>query len=143
MVLGKLKEGLSVAKDKTAGAALAVSEKGKEQVFKQVPAMLEKLTDLKSVLKEAGFLVGDIAMTLSIPPSLGLTVTQVEGEENRLQEVIESRELTKIQKSTLVSISQIYACNKTFGKFDYAVGRIDIELSIPPAITAHLSAKNS
>tara|TARA_B100000029_G_C17373907_1_gene887186 strand:- start:183 stop:614 length:432 start_codon:yes stop_codon:yes gene_type:complete len=142
MVFGKVKEGIGAAKDMTADAAAAVTEKGKEQMNKQVPAMLEKLADLKLVLKESGFIVGDVAMTLSIPPSLSLTVTQVEGAENRINEVIETHELTKLQKSTLVSVSQLYAFNQTFGKYDYVMGQIDIGLSIPPAVTVHLSSKD-
>ena len=143
MDFGKLKEGLSTAKDKATDTAIAITEKGREQINKQVPAMLEKLTELQPILKESGFIIGDVAVTLSIPPSLSLTVTQVEGAENRLKEVIESRELTKFQKTILAGISQMYAFNQTFGKFDYVMGQIDIALSIPPAITAHLSAKDS
>ena len=143
MVFGKLKDGLSIAKDKSTDAAAAVAEKGREQIQKQVPAMLEKLSGLKLVLEESGFLVGDVAMTLSIPPGLALTITQADGAENRIKEVIESRELTKLQATILAGISQMYAFNQTFGKFDYVIGQIDIELSIPPAVTAHLSAKDS
>ena len=142
MDFGKLKDGLGAAKDKATDTAAAISEKGREQINKQVPAMLEKLTELQPILKESGFIVGDVAMTLSIPPSLSLTVTQVEGVENRIKEVIESRELTKFQKATLSSIGQMYAFNKTFGKFNYVIGDVDIEMSIPPAITAHLSVKD-
>ena len=127
MVFGKLKEGLNAAKDKTTDAAAAVSEKGKEQMNKQVPVMLEKLVELKSILNESGFAVGDVEVTLSIPPSLSLAITRVEGAENRIKEVIESHELTKFQKVTLTSIGQMYAFNQTFGKFNYVIGNIDID----------------
>lgn len=143
MVFGKLKEGLNVAKDKTADAAMAVSEKGKEQMNKQVPALLEKLTELKSILNESGFIIGDVELTLSIPPSLTLVIAQKEGAENRINEVMESHELTKLQKSVLTGVSQMYAFNKTFGKFDYVMGDIEIGLGIPPSVTAHLTAKEN
>jgi hypothetical protein len=143
MGLGKLKQGLSSAKGKVADTADAISEKGREQFDKQVPAMLEKLTGLKPILKESGFLVGDVAMTLSIPPSLSITISQADGADNRITEVIESHELTKFQKTTLSTIGQMYAFNQTFLKFDYVIGDVDIEMSIPPAITAHLNPKDS
>ena len=143
MDLGKLKKGLGSAKDKASDAASAISEKGKEQINKQVPALLEKLAGLQPILKESGFIVDDMAITLSIPPSISITVAKEEGAENRINEVIESHELTKFQKAALNSIGQMYALNKTFGKFNYVIGNLDIEMSIPPAITAHLTAKDS
>jgi hypothetical protein len=143
MDFGKLKKGLGAAKDKAADTANTISEKGKEQMNKQVPAMLEKLSALRPILKESGFIVDEVGITISIPPTLSLTVTQEEGAENKIKEVIESHELTKFQKVTLNSIAKMYGFNQTFGKFNYVIGDLEIEMSIPPAVTAHLKTKDS
>ena len=73
MVLGGLKDKMNEAKDKVSAAAGNVSgDKMKEMAANT----LEELNSLRPLLNQSGFIIGDVMLTASIPPSFGIMVEQ-------------------------------------------------------------------
>ena len=139
MKFGKMKEGLANVKNKVSDATSSIAEKSKEQMANHLPAVLQKVDDLQPILKDCGFIIDDMEVEISIPPSISITVVQEEQKLNRIKELLDSEELTKFQTAILKSINTIYSLNQTVGKYNYAIGEVEIGLSIPPSVVAHLS----
>lgn len=140
MVLGKFKDKISdVAGDQIAKA----SEVGKEKFKGVVESSLKEVKSLRPLLNQCGFILGDIMITASIPPSLTLVVEQKMDAAVNVVQVLESEELTKTQKIVLTSIKKIFDLNSTIENFGHTIGQIEVEMSIPPKVTAHLNSKES
>ena len=139
MNLNKMKKGLAKVQGKVSETTSAIGEKSKEQMVKNLPLMLQKLDDIQPILKECGFVVDDMEVEVSIPPAISITVVQQEEKLDHIKELLEANELTKFQSAVLKSISGIYSLNKTFGKHNYIIGEVEISMSIPPRVIAHIS----
>ena len=139
MNLDKMKKGLVKVQGKVSETASALGEKSKEQMEKNLPIMLQKLDDLQPILKECGFVIDDMEILVSIPPSISIAVIQQEEKLDRIKELLDLNELTKFQSAVLKSISSVYSLNKTFGEHNYVIGEVEISMSIPPRVIAHIS----
>ena len=56
---------------------------------------------------------------------------------------MEENELTKFQSMIMTGIRKIYELNDMVEKYDHTIGQIEVELGIPPKVTAHLNSKKS
>jgi len=141
--LGDLKQHISYATDKVTKTSTTVLDIFKEQMNNYLPVMLDKLNELQPILKECGFIIGDIKLIASIPPGIGMTVEQEKNGVIRISKVMKEQKLTKFQKTILMNINKIYSLNETAEKYNYTIGQLDVVLSIPPKITAHLNSTKS
>ena len=141
--LGNLKQNVSSATDKITTTSTTILDVFKTQMTDYLPVMLGKLNELQPILQECGFIIGDIKLVASIPPGIGLTVEQEKDGVIRISKVMEDQTLTEFQKTILGSINRIYNLNETAEKYNYTIGQIDIMLSIPPTIIAHLNSTKS
>ena len=142
MPLGDWKEKIKSAKDKVVETAGAV---GKDQVKEKLAICLEELNDLRPLLKESGFIIGDVVVTISIPPSFGIIVEQEKNGVNKLEQVMEARkdELTKFQSLVMGSLKKLYDLNDMVERYEHTIGQIEVELGIPPKVRAHLNSNRS
>ncbi len=143
MAFGDLKSKLSNAKEKVTETTKTVASASSDQLGKKLDSTMEELNGLRPLLKESGFIIGDISLALSIPPSLGIVVEQEKEGVNRIIQVMDENELSKFQEMVMGSIKKIYNLDEVAEKHDYTIGQIEIALSIPPKITAHLNSKSS
>ena len=141
--LGNLKQHVSSATDKITTTSTTVSDVFKKKMSDYLPVMLEKLSELQPVLQECGFIIGDIKLVAGISPGIGLTVEQEKNGVIRINKVMKEQKLTKFQKTILDSINRIYSLNETAEKYNFTIGQIDIMLTIPPKVTAHLNSTKS
>ncbi len=141
--LGELKKHMSHATDKVTKTSTTVLDVFKEQMNNYLPVMLDKVSELQPILKVCGFIIGDIRLVASIPPGIGLTVEQEKNGVIKISKVMKEQKLTKFQKTILLNINRIYSLNETTEKYNYTIGQIDIMLSIPPKIIAHLNSTKS
>jgi len=143
MKFGDLKDKLGNVKDKVTATAGNLKETGGKQLQEKLSTSLQELNDLRPLLNECGFIIGDIKLTASVPPSVGIVVEQEKEGQSNLQKVMEKKELTRLQSIVLGGIRKIYDLNNVVEKHDHTIGQIEIEMGIPPKVIAHLNSTKS
>ena len=143
MKLEYLKDKLGSVKDKVAATTGNLKDAAGKQLQENLSASLKELNDLRSLLNECGFIIGDIKLTASIPPSIGIVVEQEKMGQSQLKQVMEDKELTRLQSTVLESIRKIYELDNVVQKHELTIGQIEIEMGIPPKVIAHLNSTKS
>jgi len=143
------KEAASKAKGVSLEAAQALkesggklAESGKEKAQETLAFLLAELNGLVPILRECGYSVGNLSVTISLPPKLKAVVSQDGKESKSLETMLVEREgsLSKIQTAALKGLIKAYEFDQTVGKYGYRLGDIELVLSIPPEVTMNLMA---
>ena len=137
------KEKLGEVKNKVSDKVSAVASAGNEKLKEKLNESLEEINGLRPLLQESGFIIGDVYVTASITPCIGLVIEQQSEGVNHLDKVIQDNELSKFQSVVMSSIKKMYDLNSTVEKHNYTIGQIDIALGVSPEATAHLNHKES
>ena len=137
------KEKLGDVKNKVADKAGIVASASHEKLKEKLQEALQEIDGLRPLLLESGFIIGDVYLTASITPCIGLVIEQQSDGVNHLETVIEDNELSKFQASVMSSIKKIYDLNDIVEKHNHTIGQIDIALGVSPEVTAHLNSKDS
>ncbi len=141
------KEVASKAKDVSLEAAQALkesggklAESGKEKAQETLAFLLTELNGLVPILRECGYAVGNLSVTISLPPKLKVVVSQ-DGKGSKSLEtmLVETEEsLSKIQVAAMKGLIKAYEFDHTVGKYGYRLGEIELVLSVPPEVTMNL-----
>ncbi|MBL8151853.1 MAG: hypothetical protein JNN15_18170, partial [Blastocatellia bacterium] len=110
------------------------AEAGREKVKEAIDGTLAEIQSLRPVLSKCGFIVGDIGISLSIPPSFDVTIKQTGEGTTGLEELENDQNLTKLQSLVISSLKSTYALSGTFEKYGYFIGHLNIEVGIPPKV---------
>ena len=137
MALGVL---MNKAKEASAGAANGVKEKASE-IMK---SSLAEIKGLEPVLKSCGFIIGDLKLTMSIPPGITIVVEQTDVSQDGLNELVAKEgELSKIQSSIVKGLKDAYSMEDAVNKYGMTIGQVEMELTFPPKVHVHLNSQQS
>ena len=137
------REKLGDVKSRVTAKADSVANAGKDVLKEKLDATLQEINGLRPLLLESGFIIGDVYLTASITPRIGLVIEQQSDGVNHLEQVLRDRELSQIQKVVMNCIKKIYDLNDVVETHNHTIGQIDIALGVSPLITAHLNSKDS
>ena len=137
------KEKLGDVKNKVADKAGSIANAGHEKLKEKLHEALQEINGLRPLLLESGFIIGDVYLTASITPCIGLVIEQQSDGVNHLEKVIQNNELSKFQTVVMSSIKKIYDLNDVVEKHNHTIGQIDVALGVSPEVTAHLNSKDS
>ena len=147
MVIGKVWDTLNSLKSlggSDSEGGFSITALGQQKARHAIKSVLEDLNSLYDVIEQSGFLVSDVAIELTLIPSVSIFVDQTEEASlEKIESTLLQDDLTTFQRSLLMVIKQIYHLNGLANECDHKVAFIEVELSIPPAVTAHLKPKRS
>ncbi len=105
---------------------------------------LAELKGVQPILAECGFIIGDVVLTMSIPPGVKVVVEQTSDGESSLESFLnDENELSKIQLSIIKGIMDAYSLNRMVNPHGYTIGQVEMELTFPPKVHVHLNSKES
>lgn len=134
-LLGKLKDKADV------GAMLSGSVKDKAQDL--LRNTLGELKTLGDVLAHCGFIVGDVAIVVGLPPKFTITLEQQEAGADMQKLSDQTESMSKVQRSVVKSLQQIYDMNDMLESEGYTIGQVEVELGVIPEVTVHLISTSS
>ncbi len=118
-----------------------VSRKG---IRSGVELLLVEHSKFEPILEQAGFIVGDIQIRLSIPPALIVSIEQAQDNAFvRLQDLSNEQTLTKMQKTVISLIREAYKLDDLVTSHKHKISQFELEYSIPPGVTIHLHSEKS
>jgi len=104
---------------------------------------LAEINGLKPVLEKSGFIIGDVFITMSLPPKIGIIVEQKADGVKNLDSLSDNENLSKLQSAIISSIEKVYKMNEMVENHDHTIGQIEVEMGLPPGIKVHLNSKES
>lgn len=132
-----------IAESETAQKAKAMAGNlagaGKERMLKTTRFVLSELRALNPILGECGIAITDLALAMSVPPAVIVTIERVGPASIAIEEIVlrEDPKLTRFQETLLVSVDRAFAMEKIASDFQYSLGQIVVEMSIPPKVEVH------
>jgi cell fate (sporulation/competence/biofilm development) regulator YmcA (YheA/YmcA/DUF963 family) len=112
----------------------------KEKLMQTTKRLLQEIHVLTPVLDDCGFAITDLAIVMSVPPGVLVTVRQMPGQKRVSAEqwLIENPgKLTKFQETVLISIDRAYALESIAAAYKYSMAEIMIEMTVPPRVEVH------
>ena len=123
-------------------AAVKTASTAMDKVKDSLIDKLEDIRGIKPILRDSGFTISDIAMTMSIPPGIKLSIEQKKKGKNKLEKMQKRKdELSIIQKSIVETILKAYSIEDQIIPYGYMIGQIEIEMAVPPKVHIHLKIK--
>ena len=104
---------------------------------------LAEINGHKPVLEKSGFIIGDVFITMSLPPKIGIIVEQKADGVKDIDSMSDNENLSKLQSAILSSIQKVYKMNEMVENHDHTIGQIEVEMGLPPGIKVHLNSKES
>lgn len=139
-LLDKAKE--ATVKAKEMGTETVQSAQAKTQGITQ--KALATLKSLEPVLKNCGYIIGDVKVTMSLPPSFSIIVEQVPGASDSIERILaEPGNLNKVQLAILKGLQDAYALEANANAYGYTIGQIEMEIGLPPKVHVHLNSQSS
>lgn len=142
MVIGKVWDALNSLKtlgDPKSDGGFSIAALGQQKARDAIKSVLNDLNAQYGVIEQSGFHVNDIAIELTLIPSVSIFIDQTEDASlEKIESTLSQDGLTTFQRSLLTVIKQLYQLNGLANESDHEVAFIEVELSIPPAVTAHL-----
>lgn len=138
---GWLRKGKSKA---TAARALEMKNKAasaaQAKVMQTADTMITELSQLKALLAKVGVDLGDIYVTLGVPPSVNADVTFPDMNAiNMIPSALEGVKLSKTQKSVVDSVVALAKFRESAqSKFNDILGGFDIKAGFPPTFVIRL-----
>lgn len=137
----QLKEKVKVTGDEVLAK---VADAGRQGLSAAVKKLFAEYSTIAPILERAGFIVGDIELSLTIPPAIVVCIEPTETDAlERLNTVAAEVELTDIQKKLLGLIKEAYALKDVVHSYGHEIGQIELMISVPPGVSVHLSSNRS
>ena len=114
-------------------------EAGKGTAQAAIDAALGELQGLKPILSQCGFSLGDITISLTLPPNCVVAILHDHEAATTLEELAAREDLTKAQSLVVGALKNAYAFSGTFQKYGYAIGKLSLEVGLIPKVTVHLT----
>jgi len=140
---------LEVGKEKSTQAAAVVKEVtqnvleiGMEKLNKGVDSALNQTEELLEILHKCGFIIGDLSMTITVPPEITIQLEDSGiGQEALLKLLEDEKESLSLYQSAFIqSMLKTYELVKITGKYGYTFGEFELCVSIPPGVTVNLKS---
>lgn len=137
----QLKEKVKVTGDEVLAK---VADAGRQGLSAAVKKLFAEYSTFAPILERAGFIVGDIELSLTIPPAIVVCIEPTETDAlERLSTVAAEVELTETQKRLLGLIKEAYALKDVVQSYGHEIGQIELAFSVPPGVSVHLSSSRS
>ena len=146
---GKALDVASKAKEMSTEASQAViesggrlAEAGKGKAQETLELLMAETAGLRPILNETGFVIGDLAVTFTIPPEIHIGLSQTgHGSKSLEQILIEKGDLlSRLQRMTVKAIIKAYQFDTIAGRYGYRLGDLELVMTIPPEVTINLVA---
>jgi hypothetical protein len=139
----KLKNQAKSAVGAVKDSAEKISVLGKEKLQETVEGILSEINGLKPVLLNSGFVVGEIKVTLSLPPEFTVFIENTGQEKKSLEKTLaeEADTMTSLQKTFLRSLLKANELAQISDKYGYRFGKYELAISLPPRVTVRLVPK--
>ena len=142
-MFGSIKDKVKSVSDKAMDSAGSLKDGANNVFSKVISSSLAEIEGLKPVLKQSGFIIGDIIIEMAINPKVNLVIEQIETGKLSIEDALKQEGLTKVQTTILASIGKIHALNSVIEDYNHTIGQIEIELGLPPTVRAHLNSVKS
>lgn len=111
----------------------------KEKLMNTTKRLLHEVHVLTPVLTECGFEITDLAIVMSVPPGVLVSVRQIDKKRVSAEDwLLENPgKLSKFQETVLISIDRAYAVESIAAAYNYSMGEIMIEMTVPPRVEVH------
>ena len=138
-LVNQAKSAVGAVKD----SAEKISVLGKEKLQETVEAILSEINGLKPVLMNSGFVVGEIEVTLSLPPEFTVFIQYTGEAKKSLEKALpeEADTMTNLQKTFSRSLLKANEVAQISDKYSYLFGEYELAISLPPRVTVHLVPK--
>jgi hypothetical protein len=131
---------LKSALDKVKDVQQQAKEAGRESVQDAVDALLGDVQGLKPILARAGFSLGNITISLGLPPGIVVAIIHDREVASGIEELIADPSLTNIQSMIVKSLKNAYSFTGMFQKYGYVIGQLSIEIGLIPKVTMVLTS---
>ena len=145
MAFDKIKDKLSkpsMSLPRVDDAVSSLSMAAQEKAHDAIEGLLKEVNDLLPLLQDGGFKVDAVALTLSVPPAVGIVIEQEEKTRSRFEEVLARDGLTRTQSMVLKAIERIYGLSHVIEKYEHTIGTVEVEISVPPSVKAYLRRRD-
>lgn len=148
----KLKETADQAKGLSQGVSVKARELGGQIVQESKTRMqgtldgaLREIENLRPILNQAGFVIGDIMFSITIPPQVRVTLRKFEECAEQLNALLADpdNELNDTQRTVLTLLAKANSLSEVTSKHGYLFSEFDLAMSIPPQLSIHLVSKRS
>ena len=130
--------------DKAKAATADAASGAKEKAVEATRNTLAEIKGLEPVLRSSGFIVGDVKVTLSIPPGVSVVIEQISSSQEGLDELVAKvDELSKIQGVIIKGLKEAYAMEDSVNEYGMTIGQVEMELTFPPKVHVHLNSQDS
>lgn len=105
--------------------------------------ILQEISGLKPILAECGFVIGDINVTLPMPPEFIVVITQSGHGKKSLGRILEEQKATMSsrQKIVLRLLVKANELAQVSDEYNYCLGEYELVLALPPRVIVHLVPK--
>ena len=145
-------EAATKAADLSQGAGVKARElssqlmiEGKIKLQQALDATLKEIENLRPILKQAGFVIGDINVSITVPPHVMVTIKKFEECAEQLNSILADplSELNDTQRTVLSLLAKANTVSEVTSKYGYIFSEFDLTMSIPPQLTVHLITKRA
>jgi hypothetical protein len=115
----------------------------REKLQRKAEQTLSDIRGLEPILKESGFAISEIEVTLSVPPGFTAFVQHTGEEKKSLERTLaeEADTLTRLQKAFLRSLLRANELAQISDKYGYRFREYELAIGLPPGVTVHLVPK--
>ena len=112
----------------------------REKLAEATEALLKEMEGLIPILLECGFVVGDISLTLSMPPRFALKIVQTGRGKMSLEQILTNRadSITRTQTMFLSALIKANELAEITQKHGYVFEEYELTMTLPPQVTVHL-----
>jgi hypothetical protein len=128
-VIGKVKDVHQQTKDA-----------GRDAAQEAVDSALQELQGLKPLLARAGFSLGNITISLGLPPGIVVAINHDREVASGLETLAAETNLTNIQSLIVKSLKNAYSLTGMFQKYGYVIGQLSVEVGLIPKVTIVLTS---
>jgi hypothetical protein len=126
--------------DKAKEVQSQVQDKGRESAQDAIEALLGDVQGLKPILARAGFSLGNITISLGLPPGIVVAIIHDREVASGIEELAADTNLTNLQSLIVKSLKNAYSLTGMFQKYGYVIGQLSIEVGLIPKVTIVLNS---
>jgi hypothetical protein len=131
---------LKSALDKVKDVHQKAKEAGRDSAQEAVDSALLDLQGLKPILARAGFSLGNITISLGLPPGIVVAIIHDREVASGIEELVADPNLTNIQSLIVKSLKNAYSFTGMFQKYGYVIGQLSVEVGLIPKVTIVLTS---
>jgi hypothetical protein len=109
-------------------------EAGKEKIQEAIEGALNDLQGLRPILGQCGYSLGDIRVSITLPPNIVVAIMHDHEAAASLEEIAARPDLTNLQSLVVKALKNAYGLSGMFKKYGYVIGQLSLELGLIPKV---------